>query len=315
MQSELTAFGAACPECGLPPESGQPRRCGFRLTGRLLPYICLLLPAIVAAQQAPEGDNKLGVVEGTVVHAQTKEPVRKAHVTLELSGGAQDSVLVATTDEAGHFRFAGIKAGRYDLAAEKSGFLRARYGAVKAEGSGSLLNILGGEQMHGVTLELFPAGAICGRVLDSDGDPMPDDSVVLWNRSYWHRHVRNLRILDTNSNRAGEYRFEGLSRGTYYVRAGSGEPEDALQIPVDSSGKPTQMHDLTTFYPAALSLVDAEGVVVESGQEQCGIDIRVQRGRRLSVRGTIESNDVVRFGYELSATVQEGQGWTSVPGT
>ena len=50
-------------------------------------------------------------MEGTVVHAVTKEPVRKAHVVLELSEGAHDSSLVATTDEAGRFRFADVKAG------------------------------------------------------------------------------------------------------------------------------------------------------------------------------------------------------------
>ncbi len=119
---------------------------------------CLLLCSVAFARQATTENDRPALPEGSVVHAVTKEPVRKAHVVLELSAGAQDSALVSTTDEFGRFRFADVKAGRYKLTVEKSGFLDGRYGADEPEDEGSLLKVAGGDHMQDLTLRLFPGG-------------------------------------------------------------------------------------------------------------------------------------------------------------
>jgi len=208
------------------------------------------------------------MLEGKVVNATTKEPIRKAHVILEFSEEPHEAALVATTDEVGRFLFADTKAGRYKLTAEKAGFLDGVYGGTKPEDEGILLKVAGGDRLRNLTLRLFPGGVISGQVLDADGDPLPGNGVILWTRHPGRRAASDSPVGETTTNRAGEYRFDGLLPRVYYVGASAGAWGYATkQVPVDSSGKTTKLHDLTTFYPGALSLRDAQGVRVEGGAD------------------------------------------------
>jgi hypothetical protein len=81
------------------------------------------------------------------------------------------------------------------------------------------------------------------------------------------------------------------------------------EIPVDVEGKPSKIHELWTFYPAALSIKDAQPVKIEAGQDQSGIDVRTQRGPLLTVKGRIASPIDSISTYMVSASV--GLGWTS----
>jgi hypothetical protein len=284
-----------------------------RLYGHLSWWLCLLFGSLAAAHQTPPESDQLAVLEGHVVHAVSKEPVRKARVILAPSERELDSELVATTDEAGHFRFADIPAGRYRLTAKKSGFLDGAYRSVKPGDRGSLLKVAGGEQIRDLTLRVFPAGAISGRVLDVDGDPVSGVSVDLARKQ---GSDETSGSEDATTNQAGEYRFEGLSPGTYYVSANP-QAEDLFRIqgiPVESSGRISKLHDLETFYPAALTLEEAQGVRVSGGQEQQGIDIRIQRGLTFSVKGRIAGTlpNSALTKYFLTASVF-GQGG-GIPG-
>lgn len=286
-----------------------------RLRGHLIWLMCLLFGSLAAAQQTTPESDQLAVLEGRVIHAVTEEPLRKARVILAPSERELDSELVATTDDAGHFRFLDIPAGRYRLTAKKSGFLDGAYRSVKPQGEGSLLKVASGDRMQDLTLRLFPASAISGRVLDADGEAV---SGAIVNLERKERGDETSGSGDTAANQAGEYRFEGLSPGTYYISAYP-ETEDSRTrvILVESSGRMSRLHDLTTFYPAALSVEDAEGVRVASGQEQQGIDIRIQRGLTLSVRGRIAgvgaSSSLTK--YYLTASLDDGSGGTSESGT
>ncbi len=273
---------------------------------------CSLVFGLMAQQSAPERTSSVAL-EGSVIHGISQEPIRKAHVTLELSGANNDSALVATTDGAGHFRFADIKPGIYKLTAEKPGFLESEHGQTEPEGEGSLLQVGNGDPALRLTLRLFPAGVISGRILDTDGDPVPDNQVVLWQRRHLLHKTANSHISQTTTNQAGEYHFNGLSPGSYYLSAdGSGGWGNATrQISVDETGKVTKVHDLTTFYPAALSLAEAQAIQLESGQEQAGINVHIQQGRALKVQGRIVGISGSLSGYSLGASIGVGIGWTS----
>jgi hypothetical protein len=251
-------------------------------------WIWLPLILSLLALRCVAGNDQLTAIEGTVMDAMAKTPVRKVRVTLQPQESGRKP-LVATTDEMGRFRFADIEAGRYRLTAEKSGFLESAYGANRPEGEGSLLKIGGGEKTPDLVLQLFPAGSVSGRVLDADGDPVPDGAVTIFTRvrSGGNMHDSNEETVSTN--RAGEYHFDGLAPGTYYVGASGGGSAHLSQPPlaVDSSGKVTKVRDLHTFYSSSTSIAEAQGVRVESGQEQAGIDIRLLRGRLMSLKGRI----------------------------
>lgn len=175
----------------------------------------------------------------------------------------------------------------------------------------SLLKIGAGERMRDITLKLFPAATISGRIIDSEGDPITGAAVNLWAQRRRGK-LPFSKSDESTSNSNGEYRFDGLLPGVYYVSAES-EASEAMtyavrQVPVDSSGKATRIHDLTTFYPAALSLSDAQSMTVGSGDELADVDIHIQRGLTPSVKGRI-AGFIRSSGYELSADAQTGLEW------
>jgi hypothetical protein len=102
----------------------------------------LIAPAFCFAQQQPvlpttasaSGDpnDQFAAIAGTVVSANTGEPLKKAYVTLSQEGSRGDDsnehALAATTDAAGHFSIDKIPAGSYDLAVTRANYLRSRYG-------------------------------------------------------------------------------------------------------------------------------------------------------------------------------------------
>ena len=281
--------------------------------------ISLALVSLTVAQQSAPASDQPAVLEGRVFHAVTKEPLRKARVTLESSEPDHDSALVATTDEMGHFRFADVKPGHYTISAEKAGFLDENYYPLTAPATGTLLKVASGDQMKDLNVRLSPAASISGKVLDSDGDPVPNEQVVLLEPSERDHPNRGKRrgihagIAETNL--AGEYRIHGLVPGAYYVSASAGAwGHTPKQVPVDSTGRATRLHDLMTFYPAAVTIANAQAVGVSAGQELSGIDIRIQRGPTLSVKGTIAGLAGAPSKYSLSASVDEGLGFTSEAG-
>lgn len=273
-------------------------------------WIYLFLSSLAVAQQAaPEGAVS-AALEGHVIHGVTKEPLRKARVTLEPSAAEHDSALVATTDDSGLFRFADVKRGTYKLTAAKTGFLEGEYGKDKTEGQGTRLTVGSGDGLKNLTLQLFPGSVISGHILDSDGDPASDKNVVLWRQHSRHGKTINSQTDQTTTGSAGEYHFDSLLSGTYHVGVAFGGYE-VRQTLVDEEGKKTKIHNLTTFYPSVLSLAEAQAIQLGSGQEQAGIDIRIQRGPTFSVKGKIVGVSGPLSGYTLSTTVSEGLGWMS----
>ena len=74
--------------------------------------------------------------------------------------------------------------------------------------------------------------------------------------------TKNGHAGTSKTDQSGAYFFGSLAPGTYYVAADPGNWGNSVrQIPVDSSGKTTKLHDLITFYPTALSL---------AGRARCG---------------------------------------------
>lgn len=276
--------------------------------------IPLLIATAMLARQSDPNAKPLASLEGGVLNALTKDAVQKAHVRLESSVDAQ-TVLVATTDDAGHFHFADIEPGRYKLSAEKTGFLEGSYGSTKPAGEESLLRVEG-ESITNLSLSLFPGAEISGQVFDAEGDPCADHEVTLLAQRRMRGKVKTSPVRSTTADGTGHYRFIGLFPGTYYVAATADRWGQATQqILVDSSGHVSNLHDFTTFSPDSVSLADAPPIRVEIGQEQTGADIHIRRGRALSVSGKINGIEKSLSKLTLSASIDSGRGWTSTSGT
>lgn len=135
-----------------------------------------ILCFITAFAQAPDvkPDDKCSI-EGTVINSATGEPVKKARVTLAPIAPRTDAY-AATTDVAGHFLIDEVDAGRFSLIASRSGYTSpiSSHGGSKPNPAVTLEK---GQKMKEIVLKLAPEGVISGRILDADGDPLPDVSI------------------------------------------------------------------------------------------------------------------------------------------
>jgi len=199
----------------------------MKIAGMAL-FVCAAL-----AQTPPE--PKPAVVEGKVVNSVTGELLRKAELTLTTSlmpEGADADVgagepapkapkktFAATTDSAGKFKFDHVDPGDYYLTARHAGFVDATYkpqGQHMVEGR---LHLTPGQALTEVVFRLVPHGAVAGKVVDEDGDPVPDAMVTAETYSFASGR-RKPQLTDSGTtNDRGEFRLDKLPPGSYYIGA------------------------------------------------------------------------------------------------
>jgi hypothetical protein len=200
------------------------------------------------------------IVEGTVVNAVTNEPLKKAHVILNLDGKTSYEVL---SGEQGKFRFEGIAPEVYQLLADRQGFLYADEG---------WMEIAAGEHVEHVIVKMTPQSAIAGHVLDDDGDPVPEARIEVERRI----HVNGRAIVFDRKEKVADeegYFFAGvLPAGRYYVTVTPPDRDPS------KPGKPGPEEDLVrTEEPVPIDV--ALGAVVRNAE------VRVQKGRVFRIRG------------------------------
>jgi protocatechuate 3,4-dioxygenase beta subunit len=193
----------------------------------------------------------------------------------------QPTAFTATSDDAGKFTIENIDPGKsYNLTAQRTGFVTARYGARSATSPPVPLSLDAGQVMKGVSLIMVPQGVITGRITDPNGDPIQGARAVLLRRGY-QRGVRQLVPGNTAStNDQGDFRIANLQPGRYYVMVQS-NPTSILT----SGGAAPKNAPIATYYPNATDALGAAPLDIAAGQELRGIDVRMREGRVFTVRG------------------------------
>ncbi|MDR3702287.1 MAG: carboxypeptidase-like regulatory domain-containing protein [Candidatus Sulfopaludibacter sp.] len=219
--------------------------------------------------QAP----KPGSVSGTVTNAATGGPVRKAHITLR----AAEQTYTATTDAEGHFAVSGVTPGTLQAQVECAGFqalLRPEPVRVAEE-----------QHVTNVTVALIPNGVITGRVLDENGDPMPQMMVEAALETYGlaGRTLSPRGSMQTDDR--GVYRFFDLPAGRYFLMASN--PALAGGWNGRVHGDAVETAYVATWFPAAAESRAATANQLAPGAELGGIDIRMRKMRVYHVRGKV----------------------------
>src|SRR6266542_5688935 len=110
-------------------------------------------------------DEKPAGVAGMVTNALTGEPVARAQVSLNGMGRR----LPGVTSEAGKFSITDVPAGAYMVFVRRVGFTQT---ADRTAKNWVEIVLRAGDSKDDLKLKLTPAGAITGRVIDADGEPM-----------------------------------------------------------------------------------------------------------------------------------------------
>jgi len=113
---------------------------------------------------------------GMVVTADAAKAPQRARVTV--TGGSLVSPRVTVTGDDGRFVMAGLAAGHYSLAADKTGYLRMNYGATRPSQQGTPVVTTDGQPVTGLVIALPRGAVIAGTVTHSSGEPEPDVSVA-----------------------------------------------------------------------------------------------------------------------------------------
>ncbi len=275
---------------------------------RRIAVVCLLATSLGYAQQAgtaaggagpgPGGPGRsrggprqaqveykpedLCTVEGVVRHAQTGEALRKVSVTLfPQGGGPGQSPSVTSTDAEGKFAMKGIEPGRYQLIADKPGFVRAGMQA-----GGSTVTLARAQKLSSLDMKLMPQAVITGRVLDEDGEPVQRVQVQMARFRFMNGRRQLMPVGMAQTDDRGEYRIFGLAAGRYVLSATGGHNMGAFGID-RSANKPEPESAIPTYYPSADSPATASTITVPVGGNLQGMDMRLLKARTYRIRGVV----------------------------
>jgi Carboxypeptidase regulatory-like domain len=196
--------------------------------------------------------------------------------------------VTAQTDDNGRFAFHDVAAGHYRLNGEKTGFGNQEYGARLNPNSGALLEVSAGDAVKDVTFKLVPNALIGGRVVDQDGEPMPNLLVAALHQGYVRGKRQWTQAGGAQTNDRGEFRIGNLRPGRYIVSAAdmnigiglAGVSKDAMPATPETSYATTYSGNTTEMERAA-------PIEVRMGEDRRGADIQMLKTTTVRVRGKV----------------------------
>jgi protocatechuate 3,4-dioxygenase beta subunit len=235
--------------------------------------VLLLFPLALAAQ------DSLCAVSGTVVNALTGEPIRHAQVTVRRMDTAPGATSSAATDSSGTFAVAALEPGTYRISADHTGFIPAQLGARGPAKPSPPLVLTAGQKSTGQRISLYPQGVITGRIVDEDGEPVPNVEVQVSRLRYMAGRKQLARSGGGMTNDLGEYRIFGLSPGRYYI--------NAIYRPSGSIAGEGEY--VPTYYPHTADPAAAAPLEVAPGSQLGNVDVSLVRVRTVTVKGRVSS--------------------------
>jgi protocatechuate 3,4-dioxygenase beta subunit len=243
-----------------------------------------LLLAVPAFAQTPQ---KPGSLEGSVTNAVTGAPIKDASVILQSNGGRPGGYhrYIAVTDDKGAFRVPGLEPGAtYIPSAQCQGYMMP---PDDRQNRGVYRPLTIGEDQHitGVALQLIPYGAISGRIVNADGEPLRSVKVqalqYTWNAV--GKHLTPTASASTDDR--GRYRLHSLPPGRYLVRAfvhmpGAPRDEHIHNLIPEEAYPPV-------FYPGAPEPAQATLVDLQAAADVAGIDFKFRALPAFHIRGRI----------------------------
>jgi len=184
---------------------------------RILLLVLACPPVTIQAQSAAPGCR----IAGTVVNAQTGEPVRGATVSV-LALEDSHSIASTQTGSDGHFSVDGLPAAKYQLTASKRGYSTAAY---DEHGDFSSAIVTGDDPNSNfdtthLVFRLTPGAALRGVVTADGGDPVADAEVMLFKKPQGYAPGEKIVQQETAiTDDIGTYEFSNLSPGEYLLAA------------------------------------------------------------------------------------------------
>ncbi len=229
-------------------------------------------------------------------------PIAHAEVRL-VSADQPGNARVTLTDESGGYDFATLPAGMYTVTATKTGFVSREFGQQRASEPGKPIDIKAGETRERVDIVLPRHGAITGRIVDENGEPLEGITVSVKEiRSAGGRNrlATVSGVTARQTNELGRYRVYGLQPGDYVISA------EIVQAGSDDvRGYPM------TYFPGTINPDQAQRIQVGWSDEVSNIDFALAPVRTARITG----RTVTSTGELFQAGVQMRPSWRSTGAT
>jgi hypothetical protein len=270
--------------------------------------LCLILVApLLAAQSAGTAS-----VQGLAVIAGSDDPVAGAVIELRPVDNTNGEPILAATQSNGVFLFRDVRSGRYQVVANRNGYLPAELGQRNAQGRGVPVVVAANQPLNNLRIAMTPTAAVSGRILDRSGQPMPGVAVQLV-KPVFQEGRRTMTVMKSMlTNDLGEYRIFWAPPGSYYVNvipppdnpapggiplvmnpygppAGRSlwwNPASVGSTPA-GNGLPDNEAYLPIFFPGTPEESAATPVELLPGADVRGVDIRVAPVRAWRIRGVV----------------------------
>ncbi len=248
-------------------------------TGLLIAPVLFANAVLVLGQENPATPPKTGSVVGVAVDEKSGDGIARVRIVLRRD---QEGGIGEVTSVDGKFTLRDVEPGTYTLSAERVGWVVAR-------GQSPTVTVQAGQATSDVKLKLRRTGAVSGRILDADGDPVSGVNVLVSST----RANRNAPAANgyAVTNDRGEYRIFNLEPDGYRVSATYTPPSRndgvRMQRPANADAAAGGEAHPTVYYPATIDARQAAVVTVEPGAELNGFDLQLVRVHGVRVRGRV----------------------------
>ena len=256
--------------------------------------VLLGLLAVAAAAQ-----DQTGRIEGVVLDAVSHQPVKKATVLINFTGGARGQAQpqsrqapVApntppitpriTTDTTGTFAFDNLPVGLYQLVVIHQNYPQARMGGARKS-----VQVSQGDANAKITVELVPGAIVTGRVVDEDGDPLGACRIQPRAAKSFNQFVPAIAVTGSD----GTYRLVNVPPGKYIMTAQCSTPVFQPRTLSEGPDPPPTAAYPIQFYAGADDLKSAEIVELAAATEKSGVDFQLRPIPATRIHGTIAAAD------------------------
>ncbi|HKC63933.1 MAG TPA: carboxypeptidase-like regulatory domain-containing protein [Pyrinomonadaceae bacterium] len=183
----------------------------------------------------------------------------------------------AKTDTDGNYRLTDIPIGSYFVTPVAPVYTVP--GAGRLTSTNEAVVITGGDTVNDIDFSLVPGGVITGRVTDTEGRPVIEQSVILQSVDQQNQQGFQRTVAPGNwrTDDRGVYRIYGVPEGHYIVSVGAQQRMSGYSGLNAYSTIMGQKSYVQTFHPDTTDSTQATIVEVAEGAEVSNVDITVGR--------------------------------------
>jgi hypothetical protein len=214
------------------------------------------------------------------------------------------AAVTVVSDLTGKFLFTYLEPGNYQLTARRDGFSDLTLGSQEVGKKKDPILLAPGDHKTGLLLKMIPYGAISGRLVDEDGDPIQNMPVTTMTYTYTSRGRELAEGQSATTDDRGEYRIFNIPPGKYFLRAAN----RSLRM---SGRDPDPKGYAPIFFPGELQASSAAPLELAPGQQLTGMSMTLRAAHLPVIQGHIVAPAGADMWVGLMVTSDNGQSSSS----